>query len=190
MNSAPPAIPTLSMLFWNDRIFHRAVYFAGFALMVAVGFWWVSRPMPNAPPPSVDLSFEKAMAERIPPVALAVAALALLVAGLRYLRVRKVFTEGSLIRGTVQELKSESFQTTANVDQSHGTKYRTVHSYYITLRYTAQGVERTVRQKLPNSGFTFGLREGGEVELMVLDSKPDRPYIRAVYLRPSLKARR
>ncbi len=178
MNSTPPSIPSVSSLFWNDFPFKRAVSVCGFAVMVAVGFWWLSQPMPNAVVP-VDVSFEK----RVPPVALAVSALALLVAVWRYLRVRKFFTRGSVIHGTVEELKTDTWQTTANVDQSHGTKYRTERSYHITLRYTAMGAERTVRQKLPNSGFTFGLKQGGEVELMVLDSLPDKPLIRAVYLR-------
>lgn len=122
------------------------------------------------------------MAERVPPVALAVAALALVVAVWRYFRVKKIFTEGALIRGTVVELKTDTWQTSANVDQSHGMKKRTERSYYATLRYTAQGAERTVRQKLPNSGFAFGLKQDGPVDLMVLDSIPDKPLIRAVYL--------
>ena len=33
-----------------------------------------------------------------------------------------------------------------------------------------------------NSGFTFGLAEGGHTELAVLDSAPNDPLVRAVYL--------
>lgn len=181
MNSATPSIPSARSLYRSDFIFKRAVNTCGFAVIVAAGFIWASQPIPNAPP-SVDLSFEAAMAKWVPPVAFAVAALALIVAVWRYLRVRKVFVQGAVIRGTVEELKTDIWKTTANVDQSHGTKYRTMRSYYATIRYTAQGAERVVRQKLPNSGFVFGLTQGAAVDLMVLDSMPDRPLIRAVYL--------
>ena len=177
MNSTPVKVPGLRSLFWNDVFFKRAVHLGGFGLMVAAGFWWLSQPVPNAPVP-VDVSLEK----KVPPIALGVAALGLLLAAWRFLRVKKVFTEGTLIRGVVEDLNVETWQTSANVDQSHGSRSRTERSYYATLRYTALGVERTVRQKLPNSGFTFGLMKGGEVELMVLDSQPEKPFIRPVYL--------
>ena len=169
------------MLFWNDSPFKRAVNVAGFAVMVAAGFWWFGRPMPNVPP-SVDLTFEHAMAERIPPVALGAAALALIVAVWRWQRVRKIFTEGAVVKGTVVELKTDTWQTSANVDQSHGMKKETRRSHYITFRYTVRGEERTLRRQMPNSGFTFGLKQDGPVDLMVHDSMPDKPLIRAVYL--------
>jgi hypothetical protein len=178
MNSAPSSIPGFRSLFWNDPIFKRAISLCGFGVMVATGFWWLSQPVPNARVP-VDVSMEK----KVPPIALAVAALALVAASWRYLQVRKIFTEGTLIRGVVEDLEVETWQTSANMDQSHGSNSRTERSHYATIRYTARGLERKVRQKLPNSGFTFGLKKGGEVELMVTDSQPERPFIRAVYLR-------
>lgn len=181
MTTHAPAVPDLLLLRANDAWFKRAVNLAGFGVMVAVGFWWFGRPMENVPP-SVDLSFETAMAEVIPPVALTVSALALAVAVLRYFHVRKVFTRGKSIRGVVEDLKTEAWTTSANVDQSHGMKSVTRRSHYATVRYTVWGRERKVRVKLPNSGFTFGLQKNGEVDLMVLESQPDKPLIRAVYL--------
>lgn len=122
------------------------------------------------------------MSEKIPPIALAVAALALVAAVWRYARVRKVFTEGALIQGKVVELKTDIWETTANRDQSRGINKETRRSYYITFLYKVLGTEHTVRQKLPHSGSTYGLKQGGEVDLMVLDSHPNKPFIRAVYL--------
>lgn len=181
MNSANPSTPSLQSLYWNDVIFKRMVNTCGFAVIVAAGITWASQPMPNAPPPE-SISFDPAALDIVPPIALGVAAVALMIAVWRYLQVQKFFTQGKVVRGTVEELKTETWRTTANVDQSHGIKYKTMHSHYITLRYTMHGKERSVRQKLPNSGFTFGLQQGGEVDLMVLDSMPDKPLIRAVYL--------
>lgn len=162
-------------------MFRRAANVSGFAMMVAAGFWWLGRPMPNVPP-SVDLTFDRAMAERIPPVALAVGVLASLIAAWRWLRIRKVFTEGVLVQGKVVETKTDVWETTANRDQSHGINKETRRSYYITFSYKMLGAEHTVRQKLPHSASTYGLKQGGEVDLMVLDSRPHKPFIRAVYL--------
>lgn len=44
------------------------------------------------------------------------------VGGWRYLRVRKIFVEGEIIPVTMEELKTETRQSRANVDQSHGAR--------------------------------------------------------------------
>lgn len=182
MNPASPDLPGLRTLYWNDAVFKQATFTAAFGIVVALGIWWASQPMPNADP-SIDLSFELGMAKRVPPVALGISALALIVAAWRYLWVRKVFTEGLLIQGILAELRVDTWQTSANMDQSHGKRSSRRQSHYATLRYTVAGAERTVRQKLPSAAFTFGLKEGGPVDLMVLESSPEQPLIRAVYLR-------
>ena len=84
---------------------------------------------------------------------------------------------------------TETWQTSANVDQSHGSRKKTMRSYYATIRYTIRGTERTLRQKLFHAGDTYGLEKGGEVELMLLDSPPGKPLIRAVFL-TQLKGRK
>lgn len=175
-------VPTFKSLFWHDALFGKAVKTAGFAAFVAAGMWWASRPMPNVAV-QVDRTFEDAVGEIVPIVGLAVSAVAVLLAFWRRMYVRKVFTEGSIVQGKVVKLKCEKWETSANVDQSHGSKTQTRYSYYITFSYSVNGEERTLKRKLPNSGFVFGLHEGGTVELMVHPSKPSRPLIRPVLLK-------
>lgn len=174
-------MPTLRSMFWNDGIFKQTVNTAGFALMVAVGIWWVTQPVPGVPA-SVDRSFDEDVGAVVPPIAAAICAVAAILAIWRWFYVRKVFTVGTVVPAKIVKLKCDKWQTSANVDQSHGSKTETRYSYYITFTYTHQGEERTLKRKLPNSGYFFGLHEGGPVELMVLDSKPDKPLIRPVYL--------
>lgn len=181
MNSNSPSVPGLDSLYWNDFLFGFCLKVCGFGIVVAAGFWWLGQPMPNAQA-MAGKSFEALMSEKVPPIALAVAGLALLVAAWRFLRVRKIFTEGEIILGTVEELKTETWQSSANVDQSHGSKTTTRRSHYATIRYTIRSTERTKRWKLFHSGDSYGLKKGGQAELMVLDSSSNKPLIRAVYL--------
>lgn len=181
MKTHEPSVPGLSSLYWNDSLFGFGLKVGGFGIVVAAGFWWLGQPMPNAQPLAGN-SFEASMAAKVPPIALSVAALALLLAAWRYLRVRKIFVEGEIILGTVEELKTETWQSSANVDQSHGAKSTTRRSYDVTIRYTIRGIERTLTQKLCHSGDTYGLKKGAQAELMVLDSSSGKPLIRAVYL--------
>lgn len=181
MKSHSPPTPSLDSLYWNDPVFGLGLKACGFGLVVAAGFWWLGQPMPNAQP-LADSSFEASMSAKVPPIALVVAGLALLVAAWRFLLVRKIFTEGEIILGTVEELKTDIWRSSANVDQSHGSKSTTRRSHYATIRYTIRGIERTKKWKLFHSGDTYGLKKGGQAELMVLDSSPNKPLIRAVYL--------
>lgn len=181
MNSNSPSVPGLGSLYWNDFLFGFCLKVCGFGFAVAAGFWWMGQPMPNAlPMPSSSL--EAAITAKLPPIASGVAGFALLVAAWRYLRVRKIFTEGEIILGTVEELKTETWQSSANVDQSHGSKSTTRRSHYVTIRYSIRGTERTKRWKLFHSGDSYGLKTGGQAELMVLDSSSSKPLIRSVYL--------
>jgi len=181
MNSNSPSIPGPGSLYWNDFLFGFCLKACGFGIVVAAGFWWLGQPMPNAQP-MAGKSFEASMSEKVPPIALAVAGLALLMAVWRYLRVRRIFTEGEIILGTVEELKTETWQSSANVNQSYGSKTTTRRSHYATIRYAIRGIERTKRWKLFHSGDSYGLKKGGQAELMVLDASSDKPLIRAVYL--------
>lgn len=174
-------LPTFRTMFWNDGIFKRAVNAAGFALMWAVGIWWVTRPIPN-PAVQLDRGFEEDVGAVVPPIAAAICAVAVIIAIWRWFYVRKMFTEGTVVQGKILKLKCEKWQTSANVDQSHGSKSETRYSYYMAFSYTVNGQERTLQRKLPSSGFSFGLHEGGPVELVVHESKPDKPLIRPLYL--------
>jgi len=174
-------VPALRTLYWNDPVFRRAASVCGFGLAAAAGFWWFTRPMPNADP-SITAGAEFTLFAKAPPFALAVSALALIAAAWRYLSVKAVFTRGETVQGTVVELKTDTWETTANRDQSHGINKITRRSYFATIRYTVRGEERTVRLRLPHSASHYGMKQGGPVDLMVLDSSPGRPFVRAVYL--------
>lgn len=177
MSSSPPLLPGLKTLYWNDLTFRRGANLLGFGLVVAVGMWWVTRPIEGVPP-TVDRSFE----EMVKPWGMAGGiALAggggLLLLGRRR-RVRRVLSSGTRLSALVEDL--EAVRWSSGRDETAGqSHYR--HSYYVTLRYLAQGSERLVRQKLPGAGFTFGLIKGRETEVVVLDSAPEKPLIRALY---------
>ena len=44
-----------------------------------------------------------------------------------------------------------------------------------------QGMEQKVCLRLPHSPGTYGIKAGGEVELLALEWAPQKPLIRAVY---------
>lgn len=172
-------VPSLKSLFAQDFIFGRAVRTGVFLVVVAVGVRWATEPSRAAVTP-VDLSMEKALGDWIPPIALTLAALGPVIAVSRYRWVKKVFTEGITVKATVEDL--EVYSWSPGTIEGSSVKKASRHAYYVKLRYAVHGVERTIERKLPNSGYTYGLVKGQETELMVLDSSPDRPLIRSVYL--------
>lgn len=179
--NADPAVPPLRTLYWNDPFFQKAVSAGGFGLFVAALTWWFTRSMPNAGP-TVTVGPEAALFAQAPPYALGVAALALIIAAWRYLWVRSVFTRGETVTGTVVELVTDVWESTANRDQSHGTNKITNRSHFATIRYDLGGDERTVRLRLPHSAANYGMKQGGPVDLQILESAPGKPFVRAVYL--------
>jgi hypothetical protein len=182
MSSNSPALPSLSTLYWNDRAFGRWAKALGFSLVVAAGMWWASRPVPGALV-TENTAFEAELGKAVPPIALAVAGLALVLLILRYLTVKKTFTQGTFIKGLVEDITVYSRELDS--DRPLGEKRSYVRTYWVTLAYTFAGKERRVKLKLPNSGFTFGLAKGQETDLVVLESRPEKPLIRSVYLKRS-----
>lgn len=97
----------------------------------------------------------------------------------RYLRVKEILRHGATIRGTVE--KADRFDTNMH---STTTRIQTTptYVYYVTIRYAVHGIERKIRLRLPYSPSSYGLKEGGTVDLLALESAPHRPLIREVYL--------
>ena len=178
MNNPPTTVPSLPKLYWRDFTIRRGATALGMGLMIAIGIWWMAPT--SSPHPSVDLSFEIEMGRRVPPVALGLAAIGAMVILWRYLLVRKILTEGATIKGVLEKLDRHATRT--NNDEHATVKANYRYSYWATVRYTAGGREHRVTLKLPNSGSTYGLTQGGEVDLSVLESKPAWPLIRIVYL--------
>lgn len=177
-----PALPSLSTLYWNDRAFGRWVKAFGFSLVVAGGMWWATRPVPGALV-TENTAFDAELGKAVPPIALAVAVLALVLLVWRYLVVKKTFTQGTIVKGVVEDI--EVYSREQDADRTHGQKRSYVRTYWATLVYNFAGKERRVKVRLPNSGFTFGLAKGHETDLVVLESRPDKPLIRSVYLKRS-----
>lgn len=146
--------------------------------MVAGGIWWAfqpASPMVAAEDAAFDAGFARyAMAGG---AALALAAGLILIR--RYFLVKKILEHGILIKATVEEV--DVFDTNSHGDSSriHTTP---TYAYYTTLRYSMHGIDRKVRFKLLHSPSTFGLKQGGEADLLVLDAAPGKPLIRSVYL--------
>lgn len=179
MTASATYLPGLFSLYRNDLTIHRAANAAVFGLVVILGIWWASQPVgpvdPAAPPPMG--------AEEVPWImgfGGVLSAVGFIVLMWRWLRVMKIFRHGAVIKGLVEDLEVSTWTTDS--DSNISTKPTTRRSYYITLRYTAAGAERKVRLKLPNSGFTYGLVKGKETDLSVLESAPEKPLIRAIYL--------
>ena len=160
---------------------------AAFGVVVAVGMYWVSQPV-SSPPPPIDNSFDVAIAKVGAIGGIVMSGVGLLILLRRWRWVRKIFKEGTVIRGLVENI--DVVVTTSSSSDSHTFKHKTRRSYYAILRYTAQGEERTVRVKLPSSGFVYGLAKGQETDLMVHHLIPEKPLICAVYLgRSAITAR-
>lgn len=178
MNSTTAPLPGLKRLYDNDLVFRRGASMLGFGSMVAAGMYWLSRPLPGPPPP-IDNSFDFALAKVGSIGGLILAGIGLLIALRRRSRVMKILSEGVPVRGMVEDL--EVVSTTSRNNDSISNTTHTRRSYYATLSYEAIGQQWKVRQKLPNSGFVFGLVKGQPADLIVHEWLPDRPLIRSVY---------
>jgi hypothetical protein len=180
MNTSAPSLPSLKSLYYIDPTIGRAVFTVGFALLAAVGIYWVSQPVPsvvkveNSPVEIWVMQWGSA-------VALGVAALALLVVIRRHAWLKKILTHGTPIKGSVEDvtLYEREAPKSENAPAFGGAKIRT---YYTVIRYTWQGVENQVRFKLPFSPSNYQIAKGAEVDLLLLDSAPKKPVIRKVYL--------
>lgn len=179
MNSTPPSIPGFKSLYWQDATIRRSANAFVFGLIVAAGVQWATQPVETGLPP-IDNSADLVIAKWATVGGLVLSAVGGIILLWRYLWVKKVFTHGANIKGMVEniEVRSWSEESSSTTTSKSVTRY----SYYATLRYDMHGRERKVRLKLPNSGFTYGIVKGKETDLVVLDSAPDKPLIRAVYL--------
>jgi hypothetical protein len=180
MNTPPPSIPSITSLYHCDFTIQRAANTMGFCLLAAVGFHWMSQPVPavvkveNSP-------FETWVLQWGPTVALIIAALAMIVLVRRYLWVKEVLCQGTSIKGIVEEVDVYSHEA-SHSDSTPAFQRAINRSYYACIRYVWQGVGKKVRLKLPHPPSTYQATKGQEIELLVLDSAPQKPLIRAVYL--------
>lgn len=180
MNSNPQSIPNLLSLYHRDLIMNLAARTIGFSLFAAAGVWWATQPVPSVV--KVENSpLELWVAEWGPLVAIGVAALALVVLVRRYLWVKQVLSHGITLKGTVEEVDVYARESSSS-DTTPAFRRPVTRTYYAIIRYTWQGVDKKVRIKLPNAPSVYQAFKGHEIDLILLDSAPDKPLIRVVYL--------
>lgn len=179
--------PSLSTLYWNDRTFSGSLKLILFPLLFAAGFYWVTQPVPGVEP-IPGPSFEAEIAPYVLPVAGSLAAIGLLILVRRYLFVRRVLTEGSVIKAKVE--KMETVETRTDNDASTSYKHTYRRTYFATVSFTINGTPVTKCIRLPLSPSANQVLEGKDVELVVHPSSPTKPLIKSVYQdRPKLGRR-
>jgi hypothetical protein len=179
MNNAPRTCPGLVSLYWRDFTIKYAVNTAAMALLLAVGIPWATQPVsPDQPPAPVFL--EAALAEKVSAGFLVLAALALIVLLRRYLLISKILRHGEILRGIVDEIDVLSRRTDNHTRAIRKPVYS--YTYFVVIHYGLPAMQKKVRLKLPQSAFTYGMVKGGEADLIVLASTPDKPLLREVYL--------
>lgn len=182
MNSAANTFPGFWALYRIEPLVRGAFTTMMLGLMLAAGIWWVIQPQPNAVP-QTEPSFEVLYAPWISAGGGVLAALAASVLVWRTLWVKNVICHGSEVRGIVERTDHHDTNMHSSTDSVTSTiRTKPTYVYYVTVRYDVRGDEQTVRIKLPDSPFTYGIRKGEEVDLLVLESAPHKPLIRAVYL--------
>lgn len=180
MATTPSALPSLKSLYYIDSTIGRAGFTTLFALVAAAGFYWISQPVPSAV--KVENSpLEEWVMQWGPAVALTVAALALLILVRRHAWLKKILTQGTPIKGTVEDVTIYEREAPKS-ENSPAFKTTKIRTYYTVIRYAWKGVENQVRFKLPFSPSTYQITKGGEVDLLILESNPKKPVIRKVYL--------
>jgi hypothetical protein len=180
MATTPSALPSLKSLYYIDSTIGRAGFTTLFALVAAAGIYWVAQPVPSAV--KVELSpLETWVMQWGPAVALGVASLALLILVRRHAWLKKILTQGTPIKGTVEDVTIYEREAPKS-ENSPAFKTTKIRTYYSVIRYAWKGVETQVRFKLPFSPSTYQISKGGEVDLLILESNPKKPVIRKVYL--------
>lgn len=177
MNSVPQPMPGFRSLYWADFTIRRAINAMMTGVILAAGIWWMIQPVPNAlpvaePPPEVVYGPWVCVG------GLVFSALAGIVLIRRYLLLKEILNHGTAVKGTVEDI---DYYVTTHRD-SNSSRTSTTRSYYVTLRYDVRGFDQTIRIRLLHSPSTYGMKKDGEVDLLVLDSAPNKPLIRSVYL--------
>ena len=173
-------MPNLKSLYYRDFTIQRAIKTIGFTLFAAAGIKWATQPVESVV--KVDHSpLEDWIAQWWPAVALCIAALATLVLVRRYQWIKRVLSSGIKIKGCLEDTDVYTREN-SHSDNAPAFQRSYTRTYYVTITYEWKGVEKRIRRRLPNSPSTYQITKDIGVDLIILDSAPDRPLIGAVYL--------
>ena len=183
MNEPAAPVPTLLALYERDFTFGRAANAAAVALPAGFGIHWAGQPSDSAVvqverPPVEDMIVQWAI-----PGGIAIAAVAVLILVWRYLWIKKVYQNGVIIKGMVEDVDVYTREISGRSETQSAFKRPTISSYYAVIRYVWLGTGKTIRRKVALSPSFFNIYIGKETDLILLESAPDRPLIREVYLK-------
>lgn len=181
MTTASLPLPRLSTLYWDDRTIRGSIHAIVMAALFAGGFYWVTQPIPGvAPIPGP--SFEEEIAPFVPLVTGTLAAVGIVVFLRRWFFIRSVLTQGVIVKGRVDKMETVETQTNDNSSTSVRPTYR--RTYFATVRYAlSDGHPRSACIRLPSSPSVHGVFEDKDIDLVVLESNPNKPLIKSVYAR-------
>lgn len=179
MNSdSQPRVPSLRELYWVDFTIRRSATAIMMGGLLSAGVWWMAETAAPVVPPN-EPPIEIVYGPWVAAAGIGLAVLAGIVLLRRYLLVKEILRHGVSITGIVET--ADRFDTNTHSDT--GTlKTTPTYAYYVTVRYTVDGFEQKVRVKLPHSPGTYGLKQDGDADLLVLNSMPHKPLIRPLYL--------
>ncbi len=176
-------MPGFQAFYWCDFLFQLACNATVIALVVGLMIQWFKPPTPTDPTIYVSPP-EAFVAEWGSTVAWVIAGLALIAVIRRYRWVKKILSEGTLIKGRVMKVEVREYDANAmlDLDEQRLRGPRIMQNYYAEVRYTAGGGEwqGTIGMTLPPH--LLKVIAGEEVDLLVLDSSPQRPLLREAYL--------
>jgi hypothetical protein len=169
----------LRELYFRDSFIHRASFTTVFGFFAASMFHWVAQPVPSVV--KVEQSpFEIYALAWGPTVGVVVGVIALILLVRRYIWLKRVFCEGSAIKGNVEDIDVYSREA-SHSDATPAFERSIIRTYYAIIRYAWQGDDKTVRLKLPFSPSACQAFKGHEIDLLVHASAPGKPLIRAMY---------
>jgi hypothetical protein len=91
----------------------------------------------------------------------------------RYNLITTTFREGITVIGKVLDL-----ETIKSTSSKGGRRY----SYYGKFAYTVQGQPYEIRMRIADNPHLMGLKEGGDIELVLREEKPKTVFIKMLYL--------
>lgn len=173
----PITFPSLRKLYGRDFPFYRAINAVFGGIIVTVGFYWATRPIPGV---AIEPSPERDAMPYIMLAATVVAVFGAFFAIRRHRTLGNTLRNGLLVKGMVDKKDVYVRRTDDQSDSYDSPSYSS--SYVITVSYGYNGESYQKRIQLPLSPSTYGAHQGKEIDLVLLPETPAKPLVREVYL--------